>query len=148
MIQITPHFSLEELTHSQTAIRLGIFNDPNAAQLKNLSRLCNLLLEPARALLQEPLFIDSGFRSPALNQAVGGAASSAHLDGRAADIRVGVDLEATFDRLRNSNLPYDQIIFECRAWIHLAIAREGEQPRRDMLVAVGGPGSWSYARAK
>lgn len=143
--QITPNFSLEELTRSQTALRLGIPNDPDDAQVQNLARLCHDLLEPARAILGVPFHVDSGFRCQRLNAAVGGAGTSAHLDGRAADIiPQGLDLQVCFDELRKSDLPYDQIIFECHAWIHLAVARPGETPRRQALTATGGPGAWHY----
>lgn len=144
--QLTEHFSLEELTFSQTALRLGIPNDPNADQLGNLHILCETLLEPARALLGVPFSVDSGFRSLPLNHAVGGARNSAHLDGRAADCKPQMDLQEAFDKLRHSDLVFDQIIFECHAWIHLAIAANGEEPRRQALTASGGPGHWSYTR--
>jgi hypothetical protein len=144
-MNLSPHFTLEELTFSQTALRKGIDNTPAAGAVENLTTLCATLLEPARDLLGVPLHLDSGFRSPALNEAVGGAKTSAHMDGRAADcIPQGADLRQAFDRLRRSDLPYDQIIYECSAWIHLAIARKGETPRREALTATGGPGNWAY----
>jgi hypothetical protein len=55
-----------------------------------------------------------------------------------------MDLREAFDRLRSSDLPYDQIIFECNAWLHLAIAKAREIPRRQALTATGGPGHWAY----
>jgi hypothetical protein len=142
---MSEHFTLDDLTRSQTASRKGIDNTPPQQAIDSLNLLCSTLLEPARALLGVPISVDSGFRSEALNEAVGGAKSSAHLDGRAADlVPQGVVLQAAFDLLRKSSLPYDQVIFECRAWIHLAIARPGETPRRMALTAAGGPGHWSY----
>ena len=142
---MSEHFTLEDLTRSQTASRKGIDNMPPQQAIDSLNLLCSTLLEPARALLGVPLSVDSGFRCEALNEAVGGAKTSAHLDGRAADlVPQGMDLQAAFDKLRTSDLPYDQIIFECRAWIHLAIARPGETPRRMALTAAGGPGHWTY----
>jgi hypothetical protein len=142
---MSEHFTLDDLTRSQTASRKGIDNTPPQQAIDSLNLLCSTLLEPARALLGVPISVDSGFRSEALNEAVGGAKSSAHLDGRAADlVPQGMALQAAFDILRKSNLPYDQVIFECHAWIHLAIARPGETPRRMALTAAGGPGHWSY----
>ena len=142
---MSEHFTLEDLTRSQTASRKGIDNMPPQQAIDSLNLLCSTLLEPARALLGVPLSVDSGFRCEALNEAVGGAKTSAHLDGRAADlVPQGMDLQAAFDKLRTSDLPYDQIIFECHAWIHLAIARPGETPRRMALTAAGGPGHWTY----
>ena len=142
---MSEHFSIDDLTRSQTASRKGIDNTPPQFAIDNLATLCSELLEPARELLGVPLSVDSGFRCEALNEAVGGAKSSAHLDGRAADlVPQGMDLQTAFDALRKSDLPYDQIIFECKAWIHLATARPGETPRRMALTAAGGPGHWTY----
>lgn len=149
-MNLSPNFTLEELTRSQAALRLGIPNVPNAAQLDNLRRLCHSLLEPARQFAAVAFHVNSGFRCEQVNAAVGSTAKhSAHLDGRAADIiPVGADLRITFDRLRqNPALPIDQIILECNAWIHLAVAPEGMQPRREALLASGGPGAWSYVPA-
>lgn len=146
-MNISPNFTLEELMHSQAALRLGIDNQPDGKELDNLTRLAVDLLEPVREILGVPLHVDSGFRCPQVNVAVGSTSKhSAHLDGRAADvIPVGMDLHEAFDTIRHSDLPYDQIIIECNAWIHLAIAEEGVEPRRMALVAVGHPGQWAYS---
>lgn len=144
---LTPHFSLEELTFSSTALRHGLDNTPDEDQTSNLTRLCQTLLEPARDLLGGVAFhVDSGFRCAELNALVRGVPTSAHKDGRAADIiPEGLDLRLCFDELRKSELPYDQIIFECAAWIHLAVARAGETPRREALEAVqDAAGRFSY----
>lgn len=143
---LTPHFTLEELTYSEVAARHGIGNAPLPGQITNLRRLCETLLEPARDALRVPLHVNSGFRSVALNIAVGGTHSSAHLAGLAADFNpIGLDLHAAFDMLRAlPTLPYDQIIIECGAWIHLAAAVTGLQPRRQALTAAGHPGAWTY----
>lgn len=146
---LSPHFTLEELAFSQIALRKGLDNTPPPEALGMLRVLCTSLLEPAQALLNAPFRINSGFRCRALNEAVGGAKTSAHMDGRAADcVPQGVDLHQAFDTLRRSNLAYDQIILECSAWIHLAIARPGEPPRREALTATGGPGNWVYQPVK
>lgn len=146
---LSPNFTLEEMTYSATALRRGIDNTPNPQHIAELKRLCDTLLEPARALLGVPFHIDSGFRSPALNTAVGSTApNSAHLFGRAADVvPQNSDLRACFDKIRHSPLPYDQIIIECNAWLHMAIAPVGTQPRRQSLIASGSPGHWSYQPA-
>lgn len=146
MTQLSENFNLEELVFSQAALRLGIDNTPPAVAINELTRLCIVLLEPARSLLGVPLHVDSGYRCPELNARIGGASASAHMEGRAADlIPIGMPLAAAFDTLRNdADLPYDQIIFECQAWIHLAIAAPGVEPRRQALTASGHPGAWSY----
>src|SRR5712691_7473700 len=132
--QLSEHFSLFDLTRSQTALRLGIENAPSTDVVANLSLLCAAILEPARIMLARPLHIDSGYRSLALNLAVGGSKTSAHMDGRAGDvIPVGMPLKQAFDKLRSSDLPYDQIIIECNAWIHLGMAAKDSQPRRQAM---------------
>ena len=142
---MSEHFSLAELTFSQTALRLGIDNTPGASQIDNLNRLCLVLLEPIRTLLNVPIHVDSGYRSPAINHLVGGASSSAHMDGRAADlVPIGMDLKAAFDLIHRSSLPFDQLIIECNAWIHAAVAPDNTTPRLMAMTASGTPGNWTY----
>ncbi len=144
-MQLTDNFTLEGLCYSDTALRRGLDNTPNSGNIHYLQRLSEELLEPAWALLG-PFHINSGFRSPAVNQAVGGAQNSAHMDGRAADIApLHMSLTEAFDACRA--LPFDQLIIECGAWLHLAIARDGETPRHQTLKATGGPGAWHYEPA-
>lgn len=132
---ITPHFTLEELTVSQWAARNGVDNTPNAEETSNLLRLCSTVLEPARQILGTPIIISSGFRCPAVNNADGGAVFSAHLDGRAADFTVpGIPLLDLYDKIARMDLPIDQLIYEYGAWIHAGIARNGEEPRRQLLM--------------
>lgn len=134
---LSAHFTLEELVRSDTAVVHGIDNTPSPAQLANLQRLVGSLLEPARALLGVPLYVNSGFRCQALNVLVHGKPNSAHLDGRAVDfVPKGGDDDATamaWAAIRASELPYDQLILERSSrstWIHMAIARIDETPRR------------------
>ena len=130
-MRLTPHFSLEELTHTDT----GLPNVPTAEERANLARLAAELLEPLRAMAGCPLLINSGYRSAAVNARVGGVPTSAHRDGRAADLRRA---EGTcgelFERARRSGLPFDQLILE-PTWLHIAIARDGQEPRRQALIA-------------
>jgi zinc D-Ala-D-Ala carboxypeptidase len=145
-MNLSEHFTLQELSQSEIALRTGLDNTPNAPDVGNLTRLCEMLLEPARSLLGVPLHINSGFRSGLVNAAIGGARNSAHMDGRAADfVPVGFPLREAFDVLRTSKLPFDQIIFECAAWIHIAIAPD-DMPRKEALTAMGHPGAWHYER--
>lgn len=146
---ISPHFTLEELTFSQLALRTGLDNTPEDEDIANLKLLCASLLEPVRTLLGVPLHVDSGYRSPQVNAAVGGAHASAHMYGRAADvIPIGMDLRTAFDQIRShKELPIDQIIIECNAWIHLAIAATGTSPRGEALLASGSAGHWTYQPA-
>ena len=93
-IRLSEHFMLSEFTRSSTAERLGICNelDPfyptHKDIIANLRNLCEQVLEPLRAYVRQPIIISSGYRSPALNQALRGAPRSQHLTGEAADIRL------------------------------------------------------------
>jgi hypothetical protein len=145
-MQLSPNFSLEEMIQSQTALRLGIDNTPSDLVVTHLQTTCAAALEPVRTLLGVPLHVDSGYRSLALNKAVGGSPLSAHCVGYAADIiPIGLDLRAAFDQIRNSAIVYDQLILECNAWIHIGLSEDA--PRRQNLLAQGTPGHWTYTEA-
>jgi len=137
-MNLSPHFTLEEMTHSDTAKRRGWSNIPEDSDAQNLLVLCNTLLEPIRDLLGTPLKINSGYRSPQLNAAVGGVLRSAHMEGRAADfVTPGMDLNLAFDKITGSKMQWDQLIWEWNKagsqWIHIAVARDGEKPRQQVL---------------
>lgn len=83
------HFTLSEFTRSDAAQRNGIENVPSKAQAQNLECLCALILDPLRECIGHPIYITSGFRTKRLNRIIGGSATSAHMDGLAADFRVG-----------------------------------------------------------
>jgi len=138
MANLSDHFTLEELCASGRAKQLGITNIPEDADLLNLIRLCTTLLEPMREAVGTGIRINSGYRCPQLNAAVGGVLNSAHLDGRAADFIVpGWDLSAVWEKVSQMDLPWDQLIWETNSlgsqWIHAAIAKDGEEPRREVL---------------
>ena len=86
-MRITPHFTLDEMTVSQLAAREGLDNNPPAEARANLQLLCNAL-EQVRALFGAPVIVSSGYRSPAVNQRIGGTLTSKHLQGLAADFTV------------------------------------------------------------
>lgn len=119
-MNISPHFSLPEMTVSQTASRQGLPNQPGPVQVAALKLLCLNVLEPVRAHFVRPVIVTSGYRSPAVNKACGGAASSQHCLGEAADFTVpgvrNIDLAQWILR----NLNYDQLIYEFgeSGWIH------------------------------
>ena len=134
-VELSEHFDLGEMSRSDVALRRGLDNTPNAGEISNLVRLCDSVLEPARSLLGVPFHVNSGYRSPSVNAAVGGVNGSAHMDGRACDfVPVGLGLNHAFDLLKTSGLPFDQLILEYGAWIHLSVARVGVGPRRMVLV--------------
>lgn len=111
MINLSKHFTLDELTKSATAIRLGIDNIPNETELKNLQDLVDNILEPLRHHYGRPIIITSGFRCEKLNKAVGGSKTSQHRFGQAADIRSvsdkRCDNKELFDMIRDMKLPFD-----------------------------------------
>ena len=142
-MQITEHFSLEELTRTDT----GLPNDPPQDIAKNLVRLCEDALEPARALVG-PLQVNSGYRSAAVNKAVKGSPTSAHMQGLAADVvPVQFSRSVAFSILSTSGIPYDQLILE-PTWIHIGLARDGVEPRRQLLEAVRTPNGMTYHPVK
>ena len=134
---MSKYFSLSELTHSGTALRLGIPNDPTDEQIQDLNRLMDYLDE-GREEYGQPIIITSGFRSPRLNRAVGGATTSQHVKGQAADIRPAqiTDIGRLF-RLIRAHGGFDQLIDEHPAgrapWIHVSIAPTTRQPRGEVL---------------
>jgi zinc D-Ala-D-Ala carboxypeptidase len=141
--QLSPHFCLSEFTFSQAAVRLGLRNEPLSNHIANLGRLALVLEEARHALGDVPLLISSGFRSAAVNKAVGGAVSppSAHLDGRAADFTApafGTPRQIC-QRLVDYGLTFDQLIFE-GTWVHLGIAPFNDEPRGQVLSAWFHPG--------
>lgn len=123
MTNLSPHFTLEELTFSSTATARGIDNSPSAEVTENLKTLAGGL-ERVRAVLGFPLHIDSGYRCPALNQAVRGVPTSAHTTGFAADFicpEFGSPL-AIVEKIVDSGLiRFDQVIQE-GTWVHFSVA--------------------------
>jgi len=141
MTQLTAHFSLEELTRSNTGERLGIDNTPSLEVVSHLTRLA-MGLEQIRALLGVPMQIDSGYRCPALNKAVGGVPDSAHVAGFAADFiapAYGSPLEIA-RAIAGSSIAFDQVIQE-GSWVHVSF---DPRLRRQALTAKFGPGGATY----
>ena len=130
---LSEHFSLEELTDTET----GFDNTPDDKAEENLKLLC-ITLERIRTLLGKPITISSGYRSTRVNKAVKGALSSAHLDGRAADIKVkGMTPYEVCKAIQEAKIPVDQVIFENLGgnggWTHIGIAKVGVEPRNQFL---------------
>lgn len=111
MGKISDHFSLEEFTVSPTATRLKIDNTPHQQELNNLCLLVEYVLEPARRKYGAPIFINSGYRCPELNKAVGGVPTSQHCKGEAADINTGSrDRNKILYNMIKHYFVYDQLI--------------------------------------
>ena len=134
-IQLSRHFSLREFVISATAIRFGIDNTPPDEAVARLRVLCEKVLEPLR-LRFGVLRITSGYRSPIVNEKVGGVATSQHTLGEAADINVpnaevGMKM---YDYIR-CNLDFDQLIYEQRRktatrWLHVSYRTDGNNRRQ------------------
>ena len=146
------YFTLSELTKSATEKRLGIDNTADASIRANLTALVENVLDPLRVRWGMPIIVTSGYRSTALNKAVGGAASSQHTKGEAADIRTVSDSRADNMRLLrcllNSGIVFDQVICEYPDaqgrpdWIHVSFNKGGN--RKNRLTAVRKNGKTVY----
>ena len=142
MTKLSEHFTLEELTFSATAQRKQIDNKPPADVLENMKRLAAGLEEVRAALGNRPMRINSGYRSPKLNRAVGGARLSAHMAGYAADFvcpEFGSPLKIV-KALAATGIQFDKLIQE-GTWVHISFAPEA---RRQLLTAHFGPNGTSY----
>lgn len=116
-------FSVEELTRSDTAQRLGIDNTPGREAVASMEALVENVLDPLREAWGKPLRVTSGYRSPKLNVAVGGSRTSHHMKGMAADITTGnrVENRRLFQLIIDLNLPFSQLIDEKNfSWIHVS----------------------------
>lgn len=144
-MNLSAHFSLQELTASQTAVRRGIDNTPTAEALQNLQELANGL-ERVRAVLKCPILISSGYRSPKLNAAVGGSKTSQHCKGEAADFIApgfGSPMEVCKAIVENQDtIHFDQLIHE-GTWVHLSFSPE---PRGSVLTAIFSNGPTRYVK--
>lgn len=142
-MQLSEHFTLEEFTLSQVAMRQAIANLPNADQVENLKRLAALLEAARKALDNAPIIISSGFRSVRLNLAVGGSRNSYHMKGQAVDFIAPAfgNVVEVARRISESGLLFDQLIVEYGRWVHLGIADSGRSPRRQLL-SVYKPGQY------
>jgi zinc D-Ala-D-Ala carboxypeptidase len=140
-MQLSNNFTLNELTKSQTATRKGIDNEPGTAEIENLIHLAKTILQPVREHFGKPVMISSGYRSPALCEAIGSSAKSQHAQGEAADFEINgidnVDLAAWISR----NCDFDQLILEFydnvdpnSGWIHCSSKKESS--RKQILKAV------------
>jgi uncharacterized protein YcbK (DUF882 family) len=140
-MQLSKHFHLREFTRSQTAARRGLDNMPGPVAIDALTLLCETLLEPVRREFGRAVVVNSGFRSPALNRAIGGARGSQHVLGEAADIEIPGLANAHVAQWIAAHLAFDQLILEAHVpgdpasgWVHVSIA-PGRAPRRPLLPA-------------
>ena len=152
-MKISEHLSLAEVTRSDSAKRRGISNMPTPAHIENFKLLAENVFEPIRKHFGKPIHISSGYRSKALNTAVGGALSSQHCTGEAIDI----DMDGTtvknadiFNFIKD-NLNFDQLIWEFGTndnpdWVHVSYESTGKQ-RKQILKAVKKGGATAYVNS-
>jgi zinc D-Ala-D-Ala carboxypeptidase len=133
MTQLSVHFTLDELTHTD---HRQFDNTPNASELSNLIRLAGLLEDVKILLGGKPIIVNSAFRSKQVNDAVGSKDTSQHRIGCAADIRVpGVTPDEVVRAVIASGIEYDQIIREFDRWTHISVPNTaGANPRRQALI--------------
>ena len=131
-MQLSEHFSLEELTHPD---HRQYDNTPTDKELANLVRLANFLEVVKAVLGNKPIMINSAFRSKQVNDAVGSKDSSQHRTGCAADIRVpGMTPDEVVKGIRSADIEFDQVIREHDRWTHISIPLEGVAPRKTALI--------------
>ena len=132
-MNLSPHFTLEELTHTD---HRELDNTPNDAELENLKRLAEFLEEVKTVLGGKPIMVNSAFRSKAVNDAVGSKDTSQHRIGCAADIRVPtMTPDQVVRAIIASGIGYDQIIREFDRWTHVSIPNTPEaKPRKQALI--------------
>lgn len=136
-MRLSEHFTLGEMTFSETARRHGLSNVPDAKARLALTNLCQKILEPVRERFGHPIHVTSGYRSAELNRAVGGSRTSQHMTGDAADIVCRSLPNATLFRLmeqmvKDDTIEVGQLIWEGGtagnpAWIHVSNPREGKK---------------------
>jgi zinc D-Ala-D-Ala carboxypeptidase len=130
-MQLTEHFSLEEMVYSETAHRFAVKNDPMAAQLANLKIVAENMEEVRKVLGNRPIFVTSAYRCERINNLVGGSATSSHVQGLACDFKVaGISNYEAAKLIEASNMKFDQLILEY-GWVHIGF---GVRMRRQVLT--------------
>lgn len=149
-MQLSKNLALAEVTRSETAKRKGISNMPTPEHIENFKLLAEKVFQPIREHFGVPIHISSGYRSAALNKAIGGASSSQHCSGEAIDIDMdgtSITNAAVFNYIKD-NLEFDQLIWEFGTdtnpdWVHVSYESTGKQ-RKQILKAIKKGGATSY----
>jgi len=144
-VNLSPHFTLEELTHSEVAARNGWDNSPKQEEIANLQRLAYLLEKVKEAVGGKLVIISSGFRSKQVNDAVGSKDSSQHRLGCAADIRVpGMTPRQVVEACITASVLFDQIILEFDAWTHISVSTDPTLAPRHSRLIIDKQGTRNY----
>jgi zinc D-Ala-D-Ala carboxypeptidase len=145
-MNLTDHFTLDELTASEAAERNGWDNTPNEQELENLKRLAAFLEEVKTALGGRPVMVSSGFRCKQVNDSVGSKDTSQHRIGCAVDFRVPqLTPDEVVKTIIESGLPYDQVIREFDRWTHLSIPNTLDAKPRKQALIIDKTGTRLYA---
>jgi uncharacterized protein YcbK (DUF882 family) len=134
-MKLSEHFTLEELTYSDIAKRHSLDNNPDKFSIANLTRVAELL-ENVRALFNQPIRINSAYRSITVNSLLGSKPTSQHCIGCAADIRIdGLTPDQIVKKIIKSDIQYDQLIREFDSWVHISVTNgEGYIARKQALI--------------
>jgi hypothetical protein len=150
-MHLSKNLSLAEVTKSATAKRRGIANEPTIEHLENLKALAENIFQPIREEFMCPIFVSSGYRSEALNQAIGGSKTSQHSKGEALDLDAdvyGVITNADIFHYILDRLEFDQLIWEFGTdenpdWVHVSFKKDGRN-RMQVLKAIRKDGKTRY----
>lgn len=145
-MKLSENFSLQELLKSQTALRKGIDNKPtDPSVITNLQVLCEKVLQPVRTHFAKPVVINSGYRSPKLNKAIGGSNKSQHTKGEAADIEIPGLSNKELAEYIEDNLPFDQLILEFyngvdpnSGWVHVSYVNDSDNRKQTLTINKNG----------
>jgi hypothetical protein len=148
-MNLSANFTLKELTKSDTATRLGLDNSPDDEALENLKTLCEKVLQPVRDHFGKSVTVNSGYRSPESNAAVGGSKTSDHCKGQAADIEIDGVANPDLAQWIMDNLDYTQLILEfyeqgkpSSGWVH--VSYNPDNLKKQELTAVKVAGKTQY----
>lgn len=142
-MKLSEHFTYDEMVASATAKRLGLCNAPDAEGIDNLKRLCETVLEPVRVRYGKPIIVTSGYRSPSVNRAVGGAKNSEHIYGSAADIRSVSDtiednrklFNLIVQMIKDGEIEVRQLIDEYNYnWVHCSINHRNKPTKINQIL--------------
>jgi len=140
-MQLSEHFTLEEMTASATALRHGLPNKPDDVVFKNLQRLAKHM-EAVRSAIGKPIIITSGYRSPEVNKLVGSKDTSQHCIGCAVDFKVhGMTPDDIVAEIIAAGVPFDQLIREFNSWVHFSIPNSSGQPWRMQALIIDALGA-------
>jgi len=145
-MNLSPNFTLEEMTHSDMAARQGWDNMPDGKSLANLIRTAQLLEKVRKAVGNKPITVTSGYRCKQLNDALGSKDTSSHLIGCAADIRVkGLKPIEVVQLCIENFVPFDQIILEFNSWVHISVPHDPDGIPRNQKLVIDQTGTRPYS---